>query len=130
MSNRKHNLSSKNTYDMTEQSKEELDLIETSSGSQKCKGSIVGTIGQSEFNSDYNAEAAVSYNDTDLAINGHKRNRLTKKNDAEIKEELKNKKNPHKTCEHFFHDDICKLNAEETSIYTQQKLIKKPCSIK
>jgi hypothetical protein len=79
---------------MTEQSKEELDFTETSSGSEECDGNIAGISGQNEPNSDYNAEDAVSYNDTDLAINGHNRNRLPKKNYAEIKEEMKNIKNP------------------------------------
>jgi hypothetical protein len=114
---------------MTEQSEKELDFIETSSGSEECEGSIAEKGGQSESNNDYNAEDAVSYNDTDLAINGHKWIRLPKQNDNEIKEELKNKKNKHETCEHFF-DDIHELNAEETIIYTQQKIDTKPCSIK
>jgi hypothetical protein len=80
--------------------------------------------------SDNTVDDLVYCNNAEWVINGHKRNRFPRKNDAGVKWELKDKRNPEEMYEHFLGDKTCELIAQQTNIYVQQKVNEKHCSIK
>jgi hypothetical protein len=64
-------------------------------------------------------------NNAERKTKGHKLNRFPAEYDGGIKGKLKYKRIPEEIYKHFPYDKICKLTAQQTSIYLQQKIKEK-----